>query len=510
MKMFTLVMVALLMTDYARATTESAPVKAESVKPAEKPVEKEKGGEVPVVTTNSVVVRGNELRYTATAGHLPVLNDAGEADASIFYISYTADKSDAGKQRPLLFFFNGGPGAASVWLHLGAAGPRRVRMLSDGRMPPAPFRLVPNELTWLDHSDLVFVDPVGTGYSRAAKAEQAQKFFTLQGDIDSLGRFIRLYLTRNKRWGSPVFLVGESYGAFRVAGLSEHLIEHGVALNGIVLVSSVMNMQTICFGNGNELPFFLYVPSYAATAWYHKKLPSVWQADLEKTLAAAESWAENTYVVALARGDRLAPEERRAIVTKLAEFTSLDPTFIDQHDLRIDNESFITELLRDRRRIIGTMDSRFTAVSGNADSPHEFDPTIANVRPPYTSMMNDYVRNELGYCSDLEYFVLGGGIGRWDFEQKNGYADTSDELRRTFAKNPYMKLFVASGAFDLATPLFATDYTLNHLGLSPEARKNITTRRYRAGHMMYLDDAERSRLAHDVSEFIQGALPAGR
>jgi carboxypeptidase C (cathepsin A) len=463
----------------------------------------------PVVTGHKVNINGKELAYTATAGRLPVMNDAGEAEARIFFISYTVDNAPPGSRRPLLFIFNGGPGASSVWLHLGAVGPRRVRMLADGNMPPPPYLLIDNEFTWLDRADLVFIDPVGTGYSRVVKPELANQFASVQGDIDSVGRFIRLYLTRSGRWNSPLFLAGESYGTFRAAGLSEYLVEHGIALNGIILVSSIMNLQTTSFTNGNDLPYGLFLPSYTATAWYHHKLAPEYQSDLDKTLEKAEQWAATGYLTALARGDRLSKEERQDVLDKLAGFTGLDKSFIDGRNLRIDTGSFVKELLRERKQVVGTMDSRFTAAHPDQGQGHWFDPTIATIRPPFTATFNDYVRSELGFQSDLEYFTLGGGIGRWDWEAKNSFADASSSLSATFAKNPYMKLFVASGCFDLATPHAATDYTLAHLGLSPAARDNITTRRYRAGHMMYLDSSSISQLTRDVGEFIDRATVPG-
>lgn len=484
-----------------------AVIVADQDKVGEKQPEKDKN-EIPetkpVVTRHKVVVGGKEISYTATAGQLPIMNDAGENEAHIFFIAYTVKNSTPDSRRPLLFVFNGGPGASSVWLHLGAAGPRRVQMLADGGMPPPPYRLVDNEFTWLDETDLVFIDPVGTGYSRAIKPELTKKFASVQGDIDSVGRFIRLYLTRYERWSSPLFLVGESYGTFRAAGLSEYLVDHGIALNGIILVSSIMNLQTTSFDQGNDLPYVLFLPSYAATAWYHKKL--VPQTDLDKTLEAVEAWAATDYLTALAKGDRLLPEQRQAVIEKLAGFTGLDKTFIDNHELRIDTGSFVRELLRKERKFIGFMDSRFTAADLDPRTPAVFDPTVATVRPPFTAMFNDYVRGELGFQSDLEYFTLGGGIGHWDWEAKNSYADTSDNLRNTFAKNPYMKLFFASGYFDLATPYFAMEYTLAHLGLTPAFRENVTTHLYRTGHMMYLDGDSISQLKRDVAKFISSAL----
>jgi carboxypeptidase C (cathepsin A) len=461
----------------------------------------------PVVTKHRVIVEGKEISYTATAGQLPIINDAGETEAQVFFVAYTVNNNSVPRsKRPLLFIFNGGPGASAVWLHLGTVGPRRVQMLVDGSMPPSPYVLVDNEFTWLDKADLVFIDPVGTGYSRAVKPDLTKKFASVQGDIDSMERFIRLYLTRYERWSSPLFLVGESYGTFRAAGLSEYLIEHGIALNGIIMISSIMNLQTTSFDRGNDLPYVLFLSSYAATAWYHKMLAS--QNDLDETLKAAEVWAATDYLTALGKGDQLSSEERQVVVEKLAGFTGLDKTFIDNRNLRIDRKTFASELLRKQKKMIGLMDSRFTAPSLDPAASSGFDPTVATIRPPFTATFNDYVRGELGFQSDLEYFTLGGGIEHWDWEAKNRYADTSDNLQNTFAKNPYMKVFVASGYFDLATPYFATEYTLGHLGLTPTLRDNITTRRYLSGHMMYLDSASISQLKSDVEKFISGALAA--
>ena len=458
--------------------------------------------ETPVVTQHDITVGGKKLAYTVTAGKLPVQNDAGETEAQMFFVAYTAPSRSPGIKRPLMFIFNGGPGASAVWLHIGAVGPRIVRMLPDGRMPTPPFYIEDNTSTWLTWADLVFIDPIGTGYSRAVKPDQTKKFTTVQGDLDSVGRFIRLYLGRYERWGAPIFLVGESYGAFRAAGLSEYLLDHGIALNGIILISSVINMQTLSFDQGNDLPYTLFLPSYTATAWYHHKLSPQFQSDLDKTLAQAESWATTEYTEALVLGDTLPTEKRREIAAKMAEFTGLDTVFINNHNLRINSRSFAKELLRDRQQLVGNMDSRFIAVDLEPSNHHGFDPTVTTIRPPYTDAFNQYIRTELGYKSDLEYYVLGGGIGHWDWETKSGYADTSENLRNSFAKNPYMKLFVAMGLFDLATPHLSSIYSLNHLGLPPTLQKNITTRRYRAGHMMYLDSASRAQLNQDVMTFV--------
>ena len=460
----------------------------------------------PVSSRHKVTSGGREITYTATAGHLPILNDSGETEANVFYMAYAAKPEPAGSRRPIMFIFNGGPGASSVWLHLGAVGPKRVKMLPDGSMPAPPFQLIENESTWLDLADLVFVDPVGTGYSRAAKPELTKNFTSVQGDIDSMGRFIRLFLSRQSRWDSPVFLVGESYGTFRAAGLSEHLLEHGIALNGVIMVSSILNFHTISFDNGNDLPYMLFLPSYTATAWYHGKLGPALQGDLETILKEVEFWAETEYLTALGKGDRLPPEERKKVLEKLAGFTGLEKSYIDNKNLRIDARGFVRELLRERRKTVGTMDSRLTAENVEPAAFSGFDPTVATIRPPFTSVINHYLRNELGFQSDLEYFTLGGGVGHWDWQTKNSYADTSDNLRNAIAKNPHMKLFVASGCFDLATPHFAADYTLAHLGLTPPLRGNITVKRYKAGHMMYLESSSLVDLKKDVAEFIKKAL----
>ncbi|HJV67190.1 MAG TPA: peptidase S10, partial [Geomonas sp.] len=328
------------------------------------------------VTRHKLRIGGKEIVYSATAGELPLQTESGEIEARIFYVAYKAEAKGGAKRRPLLFIFNGGPGAASVWLHLGAIGPKRVQMLPDGNMPAPPFQLVDNASSWLDVADLVFVDPVGTGYSRAEKPDLTKKFTTVRGDIDSLGSFIRLYLTRYQCWDSPLFLVGESYGTFRAAGLADHLVEHGIALSGVIEISMVLNMQTLSFDNGNDLPYQLFLPSYTATAWYHKKLAPDLQANLEQTLSAAEQWAAGEYQDALNKGDRLSQAERQAVIDKMARFTGLTPSFIDNRNLRIDQTTFATELLRDSRRVTGLMDSRLTAANVEPSALRSFDPTV--------------------------------------------------------------------------------------------------------------------------------------
>src|SRR2546425_8735111 len=285
--------------------------------------------EPPVITKHEVHVGGRTLRYTATVGMIPIKNREGETEARIFFMAYTLDDAGGRGRRPLTFSFNGGPGSASVWLHLGAIGPKRVPMNPDGTMPAPPYQLVDNEYTWLTQSDLVFIDPVGTGYSRAVRPELASKFFGLQGDIESVGEFIRMYLTRYERWTSPLFLAGESYGTTRASALSGYLIDRGIAFNGIMLISTIMNFETTNFAPGNDIPYVMFLPSYAATAWYHKKLGSDLQAKpVAEVAAEAESWASNEYTLALEKGDKLSGQERQDAISKLSRFTGLSAIFL--------------------------------------------------------------------------------------------------------------------------------------------------------------------------------------
>ncbi len=464
--------------------------------------------EPPVVTKQSIIVGGRQLNYTTTTGFMPIKNAvSGETEARIFYIAYTLD--NAPKNRPLMFSFNGGPGSASVWLHLGALGPKRIKMLDDGMMPPPPYEMEVNQSTWLTETDLVFIDPVGTGYSRAARPELASKFFGINGDIESVGEMIRMYLGRNDRWMSPMFLVGESYGTTRAAGLSNWLFEHGVALNGIALVSSVLNFQTIRFADNNDLPLILILPSYTATAWYHKKLPPSMQS---KTLAQvtqeARNFAGGEYAAAMMKIDTLSPAERNALATKFSNLTGLSKDFIEQNNFRVELGEFNKELLRSERRTTGRLDSRFKGIDRDAAGDTTGgDPSMSAIRPPYTAAFNDYVRRELGYRSDVEYFILGGGItAPWNYNVTNQYADTSMPMKDAMSKNPYMKILVAQGYYDMATPFYAAEYTISALNLDPALRKNISFEYYESGHMMYIEINSLKKLKSDVAALIANSL----
>lgn len=459
------------------------------------------------VTKHSIRIGGRQLNYTVTAGYMPIRNaQTGETEAKIFYMAYTLDNPPA--KRPVMFSFNGGPGSASVWLHLGALGPKRVKMLDNGFLPPPPYEMVDNEGTWLTETDLVFVDTVGTGYSRATKPEFAAKFFGVNGDIESTGEFIRMYLGRAERWASPVYLVGESYGTTRVAGLSNLLFEKGVGLNGVILVSTVLNFGSIRFADNNDLPLVLILPSYTATAWYHKRLaPQLQSKKLTEVLREAEDFATNEYLPALVRIDRLSATERNALLEKFSRYTGLDRKFIENNNFRIELGEFLKELLRGERRSIGRLDSRFTGIDRDASGNNpDGDPSMNAIRPPYTSVFNDYIRRDLGFRSDLEYYILGGGItSPWNWNVDNGYADTSQRLKLAMAKNPYMKVWLAQGYYDMATPYYAAEYTVSAMNLEAELRRNVSFTYYEAGHMMYIEKKSLMQLKEDLVKFMQNS-----
>ncbi len=464
--------------------------------------------EPPVVTKHSIRVGSKTLNYTVTTGFMPLKNAvSGDTEARIFFMAYSLDNAPAG--RPLMFSFNGGPGSASVWLHLGALGPKRVKMLDDGLMPPPPYEMVDNDQTWLTETDMVFIDPVGTGYSRAAKPELGSKFFGVNGDIESVGEFIRLYLGRYERWSSPLFLVGESYGTTRAAGLSNHLFEKGIGLNGILLVSTVMNFQTIRFADNNDLPLVLILPSYAATAWYHKRLSPQMQAkSVEQIAEEARNFAANEYMPAMLRINTLSDADRTALAEKFSSLTGLSRDFIERNNFRVDLGEFNKELLRAERRTTGRLDSRFKGIDRDAagDGP-DMDPSMSAIRTPYTAVFNSYVRGDLGFKSDLEYYILGGGISSpWNWNTNNAYADTSIPLKNAMAKNPYMKIMVACGYYDMATPFYAAEYTVSAMNLDPQLRRNLSFTYYPSGHMMYIEKNSLKKLKDDAAAFIQMSL----
>ncbi len=460
----------------------------------------------PVETRHEIEVRGKRLSYTARAGAIPLKDPVGETEAEIFFVAYELDGADRGK-RPLTFAFNGGPGSAAIWLHMGALGPKRVVMDKEGWMPAPPYRYEVNAHTWLDQTDLVFIDPVGTGFSRAAGENLDKKFWNFKGDIESVGEFIRLYLTRYKRWTSPLFLAGESYGTTRAAGLAGHLVDRGIAFSGIVLVSTALDIGALRFMPGNDLPYQLFVPTYAATAWYHRRLPPDLQGRaLPDLLAEVKAWAEGELTVALMKGDRLTEAERLRVGRKLARYTGLDLDYVLGSNLRIEIFRFCKELLREERRSVGRLDSRFKGVEALAVTERpEFDPSMVAITPPYTAAFNHYVRDELGIQTDLTYETLSGTVNeKWEWD-KGALPATGAILRGALAKNPYTKVLVAQGYYDLATPLMATEYMLSHMNVDPALRGNIEVRYYEAGHMFYLDEGALGAFREDARRFLAAA-----
>ncbi len=461
-----------------------------------------------IQTAHEITVNGAKIAYTSTVGFIPIRSKQNETEGRIFFTAYTKNDVPKGEKRSLLFAFNGGPGSASLWLHIGAIGPRRVHLLDDGNLPPPPYHLVDNESTWLDKADLVFIDPIGTGFSRAAKPELGPKFWGVEGDIDSVGEFIRLYLSRNERWGSPLFVAGESYGTTRAAALSEHLQDNGIALNGVLLISSVLNFGLDDTGTGHDGGYPLYLPTYAAAAWYHHKTSASGR-DLPKILAEAEKVAAAEYPAALAKGDTLTAAERQQSLDKLAALTGLEKKYLENADLRVSPWYFEKELLRDQKRTIGRYDSRIKGTDESGiTSSSDYDASYAAVRAPFTTAFNQYLRGELGYKTDTPYFVLGEGISApWNWGREgSGGLNVAPRLRSAMVQNPYMKVFFAGGHYDLATPYYAAKYTVNHMGLEPNLRRNITFAEYEAGHMMYIETASRLKLKADIAAFIDGAV----
>ena len=469
-------------------------------------------------TQHSVTIGQQEIHYTVTAGTIVLKeeqekdskSDGEKAKASVFFVAYTLDNVGDTAKRPITFSFNGGPGSSSVWLHLGVLGPRRVETDQQGNLLQPPYQLVENQYSILDQTDLVFIDPISTGFSRVVQGEEAKQFHGFRKDIESIGDFIRLYTTRYQRWTSPKFLIGESYGTTRAAGLSGYLQErHGLYLNGIMLISSVLDFQTIRFMNGNDLPYILYLPSFTATAWYYNLLDEELQADLYQTLREVEEFAVGEYTVALMKGTDLLEDERQEVIRKLTRYTGLPIDYIGRTDLRINIMRFCKELLRNQGKTVGRFDSRFTGLDRDSVGERfEYDPSYTNILGPYTATLNDYLRSQLEFESDLAYEILTDRVHPWNYDtHQNQYVNVTDTLRKAMTTNPYLKVFVASGYYDLATPYMATRYTFNHLGLDKSLQQNVSMSFYEAGHMMYVHQQSLIQLKEDLEGFIQLANP---
>lgn len=470
-----------------------------------------------VTTRHTITIKDTPFHYTVTCGTL-VLKEEAEKEgkvegekprASVFFTAYTLEDAPPAQQRPITFSFNGGPGSSSVWLHLGLLGPKRVLLDGNGFPLPPPYQLTENEYTLLTHSDLVFIDPVGTGFSRMAPGEEVHDYHSFSKDIESVGDFIQLYCSRFGRWASPKYLIGESYGTTRAAGLSHYLQErHGMYLNGVMLVSSILNFLTARFTPGNDLPYLLFLPTYTATAWYHKRLPQDLQdRPLVEVLEEVEAFALETYLPALMEGDELPLERRRALRHTLSRYTSLPPAYIEHTDLRINIHRFVKELLRSEGRTVGRLDSRYKGYDrDSAGENHEHDPSYTAIAGAYTATFNDYVRSELGFESDLPYEVLNFKVfPAWKYDKhQNEFVNAGEDLRKAMTANTFLRVHVANGYYDLATPYFASEYTFKHLGLPAELRKNIEMSYYEAGHMMYVHKPSLERLSAALRDFVGG------
>lgn len=459
-----------------------------------------------VETHNKARIGGQDIAYTAYTGTLPLF-DNGKPKASIFFVAYFKEGVQKTADRPITYIFNGGPGSSSVWLHMGAFGPKRVELNSDGKIV-APYELKDNEYSLLDTTDLVFIDPISTGFSKTVDGEEPKQYYEYDEDIKSIEEFIRYFTSKYKRWESPKFLMGESYGTARAAGLALRLHDNDFFyLNGVILVSSILNFQTVRDGGGNDLPYIMFLPTYTSTAWYHHKLDDTLQKDLHEAIAQSEEFAQGEYATALLKGDLLSLTEKKEIASKMASLTGLSEDYILNSNLRVPVFRFMKEFLRKDKRIIGRFDSRFLGIeSDSCCSMVTEDPSIDIVAGAFSGTVNQYLRTTLNWDKPAPYTLI-TSLPDWNINRsKNAYPNLSDDLKSVMNKNPDLKVFVASGAYDLATPYFATDYTFNHLDLDPSLKPNLDLKYYEAGHMMYLHSPSLIKLRKDLADFYKEAL----
>ncbi|HEX3927353.1 MAG TPA: hypothetical protein VHW65_05100 [Gemmatimonadales bacterium] len=455
-------------------------------------------------TQHTVTIGGKQIAYTARAGTMVLKGADGKARASVFYISYTRDGMDAAT-RPVTFFYNGGPGSASIWLHMGVMGPKRAEMAPGGMQPAPPYHLVDNTDSPLDVTDLVEIDAVMTGYSRPAEGVEASQFTGAQQDIQTFGEFIRDYLDKYERWSSPKYLFGESYGTFRSAGLSAELESNqGIELNGIMLLGTVLDFQYISQSTDNDIGYATFLPTYTATAWYHKKLPADLQSQsLEKVVADSRTYAFGDYLTALAKGNKLTDAERTAVAQRLARLTGVSEQYVLNSNLRINADPYRTELLRSTRQTVGRYDSRLIGINGDATSTRQdYDPSDVAPTGPFMESFMQYLHTDLDYQTDMQYY-LGGHTGRWDYSNfENRYANETDALRSTMARNPSLKVMVAAGYYDMATPFGNAEYNFAHLGFDKTYTDRVQFHYYPAGHMVYTNPDALKMLKKDVADFI--------
>jgi len=446
------------------------------------------------VTHHTARIGGQQINYTATAATYVIRADDGSPKATMFYVAYTKDGADESK-RPVSFVYNGGPGSASLFTHMGM-GPKRVVLTADGHGMPAPYSIVDNEDSFLDATDLVFIDAISTGYSRPAPGENPTQFHGIIEDANWFADFIYQYITRNERWLSPKFLIGESYGTTRSAELSGVLQErHEIYLNGIVLVS------TVAFANwGADDRAEFYLPTYVTTAWYHHLLqPDLQNLTVEQVAEKARLFAHGDYAAALAKGDTLTAEEHKKIVDEIAHYTALSPKYIEESNLRVSPFRWFRELERDKRLTVGRLDSRFTGMEQDAAGERpDYDPSEASYEGAFVATFHDYVRRELKWDSDM-YYTVTANVRPWD---QTGNTEVAEVLRAAMTQQTYLKVLVVCGYYDVATPFNGIEETVSHMHLEPSVRKNISFAYYEGGHMMYIDEKQHNKLHKDIDEFI--------
>lgn len=460
-------------------------------------------------SSGAVRIDGANVRYDVVAGETYLRDDDGEPEASIFSIAYTRQGDVDPRERPVMFVFNGGPGSASLWLHMGLFGPKRIALPSDAEDDGAPpYAMIDNAVSVLDIADLVFIDPVGTGYSRALGETDAKEFYGVQKDARAVGRFIRLWLTENGRWNSPKYLAGESYGTTRAAALVNELTSgwNDVALNGVVLISAILDFQTARFAPGNDTAHIAFLPSMAMAACYHGRAPSCEGETPEAFAEEAREFAATDYASALLKGARLSDDERAAVVDRLAAFTGLSRDYVERAELRINAFRFMKELLRDEGLVIGRLDSRYTGRDADGvGETFDNDPSGYGVDSAYTAVMNDYLTRDLGVRMDRDYEVLSVSVnGQWSWDMEDGggwpaYVNVAPWLGTGMRENPDMRVFLAQGWYDLATPFFGAELAIQKNGVPYD---RVTREYYEAGHMMYVHEPSLQKLAGDVRAFI--------
>lgn len=475
-------------------------------------------GPVPAnwTTHHSIQVAGQTVAYDATVGSIVLRDSEEKPTAEVYYTTYIRTNAPDGP-RPVIFSYNGGPGSASFWLHMGIMGPRRVRTPVVGHQAPPPYELVDNEFTLLDVADIVMIDPVGTGFSHTLGDAKGSDFWGLDEDASSLSQFIRRWLSKYQRWNDPRYLLGESYGTTRSAVLAGHLQRANIDLNGIVLVSAVLQFNTLQFLPGDDIPYITNFPSLAVVAEYLGALPGGKVADLAAFQKEVEEWALTDYATALLAGGTLDPARRRQIIQQMHEYTGLDPDFLDKSDLRVSAPAFEAELLRDQGKVVGRLDARFTGPAGDVLSPRpSHDPQSTAISSAYTSAFNAYLRGELGYDGEREY-VPSGATRNWNWQRQGGFGagfgggspNVGPDLARALTRNPNLEVLLVNGIYDLATPYFAAVWTMDHLGLPADLRDNIARADFKAGHMMYVEESLLPQWRETLTSFIARTSHSG-